>query len=226
MKGDQKMFGKENQYAMVSGFGVRVKDEREKDRNHIIESNFEVALTHDLADQIMPAMARDLFQEVAGQWEPKPEIQVAGFNLAPETQTMVVREHPELDPLFKTEGVGIRRVQAKKSDGGTWILTFTTSWVMTDAVQATAIIRSLKSGVYLTFAVQAPKLDFEEGQQPQGEGDGQQTATVDQGGNVVAIESGKKKKTRRRGSPEDEAKAQRAEGKKKAEGGGEEETTH
>lgn len=217
------MFGKENQYATVSGFGVRVKDEREQDRNHVIDAAFEVALTYELADLIMPALARDLFQEVAGQWEPKPEIQVAGFNLAPETQTMVVREHPELDPLFKTEGVGIRKVQAKKSEGGTWILTFATSWVMTDSMQATAIIRSLKSGVYLTFAVQAPKLDFEDGQQPQGEGDEQQTAVVDQGGNVVELAT-KKRKTRRRGTPEDELKAQRAEGKKLAAAEGE--TTH
>src|SRR5688572_16744166 len=105
------MFGKRDQFATVSGFGVRVKDEREKDRNHLIETSFEVNLTHDLADQILPAMARDLFQQVKGEWAPKPEMDNAGFTLGMEIQVMTVREHPDLDPLFKTEGVNIRKVQ-------------------------------------------------------------------------------------------------------------------
>lgn len=58
------MFRKANVYAVVQAFGVRVKDERQQDRNHLVEVGFEVALTYDMADEILPAMARDLFLSV------------------------------------------------------------------------------------------------------------------------------------------------------------------
>lgn len=206
-----QMFGRSNQYATVSGFGVRVKDEREKDRNHLIETNFEVPLTHELADQILPAMARDLFQEVSGDWTPKPEMDTAGFNLAPEVQVMTVREHPEGKPLFKAEGVNIRKVQAKKAAGGTWVLGFTCTWVMTESVQAVAIIHHLKSGVYLTYEVQAPRLELG----PAPDEDAGQVAKVDQGGNVTSLADAKKKKKKRTAGPEAEAAAQVQEGRKK-----------
>jgi hypothetical protein len=215
------MFGKRDQFATVSGFGVRVKDEREKDRNHIIEINFEVPLSHDLADQILPAMARDLFQEVKKEWVPKPEMDSAAFSLGTSLQVMTVRQHPDLEAMFQTEGVGIRKVQARKTEGNTWILVFTTSWTMTDNVQAISMIRSLKSGVYLTFVEQAPSLDFQ-GDEPPAAG---AVATVAPDGNVTNIKDGKPKK-RRKVTPEDEAAAQVEEAQGKDDEGDEAPKTH
>lgn len=201
------MFLKQNQFATVTGFGVRVKDEREKDRNHLIEITLEVPLTHELADEILPAMARDLFQEIAGDWVPKPEMQAAEFNLAPEIQILAVRMHPETEPMFRVLGVSLRKTKAKKTDANTWVLVFTATWQLGADTEATTIIRALKSGVYVTFEVQEPNLLPDPGQAP----DEGATATVDKGGNVQNINTGRKrggkKKTK---GPEAEAKDQAA----------------
>lgn len=199
------MFGKQNQFATVAGFGVRVKDEREKDRNHLIETTFEVPLTHDLADEVLPAMARDLFQEVGGEWTPKPEMQDASFNIPVPGQILTVKPHPDLDALFKVTGVALRKIRAKKAEGNTWLLLFTATWTLGTDTEATAIIRSLKSGVYLTFEAQQPNM-LDPGQAPE---DGT-TAQVDGGGNVTSITDGKKKRAggRKKRDPEGEAKAQ------------------
>lgn len=209
------MFGKQNQFGTVTGFRVRVKDEREADRNHLIESTVEVPLTQELADEIMPAMARDLFQQSKGEWIPKPEIQAAKFDLKPAMQVMTVRTHPDLDPVFNVQGVTLRKIHAKKTDANTWILVFTATWVLGNDTEAVAMIRALKSGVYITLAQQQPSL-LDEGQAP----DNGKTATTDSTGNVTNITEGKKKRGRpRKQSPEAEGAAQRAEGAARTAGG-------
>lgn len=197
------IFGRPNQLATIAGFNVRVKDEREKDRNHLIEITLEVPLTHELADEILPAMARDLFQEVGSEWTPKPEIQDAAFNLSPETQLLTVRTHPDIEPVVRVSGVALRKIKAKKTDANSWVLQVTASWQLGVDTEATALIRALKSGVYVTFEVQQPTM-LDPGQAP----DNGQDATVDgQTGNVTKITDRKGKKGRKR-SPEAEAEAQ------------------
>jgi hypothetical protein len=155
------VFGSKNVYAMVTGFGVRVKDEREKDRNHLVETTFEVPLTYDLADEILPAMAADLFVDTGKELVPRQELAEAAFNLIPDSQLLEIRNHPDLDPEVKLEGVTICRVKAKKGDGGSWLLLFTCSWVLGDPAAAITMIQRLKLGVYLSFTVQEPKLDLQ-----------------------------------------------------------------
>lgn len=155
------MFGSKNVYAMVTGFTVRVKDEREKDRNHLVETTFEVPLTPDLAEEILPAMVADLFLDNGKELVPRPELAEAAFNLIPETQLLQIRNHPDLDPEVKLDGVTIRKVKAKKGDGGAWLLLFTCSWVLGDPATAITMIQRLKLGVYLSFTVQEPKLPLE-----------------------------------------------------------------
>lgn len=149
------MFGTRNVYAMVNGFRVRVKDARQKDRNHQVEIDLEVPLTHALADEIMPAMAKDLFEEINGEWHPKPEINEASFNLSPDTQIVEVRQHPELDPIVRLPGVTIRKIVAYKGEANALLLGFTATWTLGDyEKEAVAMIRQLKSGVYMTFEAQ------------------------------------------------------------------------
>lgn len=200
------MFGKANQYGMVAGFGVRVKDEREKDRNHLVEVNFELPLTFDLADEISPAIARDLFDKVKAEWTPKPEISSLVMNLAPATQLMTIREHPDLDPTIKIGGVGLRKIVAKKGDANTWILAFTATWTLADPKEAVVMIHRLKLGVYLTFEEQEPQLDLSGNQSDVVDGEVINTATVEPGGNVTSITS--KRRGRRKKNPEAEAVAQ------------------
>jgi hypothetical protein len=200
-------FGKRDQYATVAGFGVRVKDEREKDRNHLIETTFEVPLTHDLADEILPAMARDLFQDVGGDWTPKPELSQAGFNLAPAQQLMTVRNHPDLDAVFQTAGVSLRKITAKKGEANVWILSFTATWQLGGDNEAMTMIRALKSGVYLTFEAQQPTL-MDVGQAPENE----QVARVAADGVVTDITERKKRGRPRKRSVDAEAAAQQAHG--------------
>lgn len=156
------MFGnRENVFAMVAGFAVRVKDEREQDRNHLIEVNYEIPLTFDLADEILPAMAKDLFMDVNGSWQPKPEIQQSIFNLSPAPQVMTVRTHPELSADIAVPGVTLRKISAKKVDAGTFMLCFTATWTLGDRKEAVSVIDRLKLGVYLTFVEQQRTMDLQ-----------------------------------------------------------------
>lgn len=195
------MFGTPNQFAKVIGFGVRVKDERQADRNHQIEATFEVPMTHSLADEISPAMARDLFQSVKGEFVPKAELTEAKFALKPETQSMVVREHPDMAPMLRVEGVTLRKIRVRKTDAGSWALVFTATWVLGQDSEATSMIRSLKASIYVTLQQQQPSL-LDPGQVP----DNGKEVKTDGGGNVQSITS--KPKRRRRQTPEDEAKQQ------------------
>lgn len=177
------MFNRENVYGMVVGFGVRVKDEREQDRNHLVEVDFELPLTYDLADEIQPAMARDLFVDVAGEWQPKAEMSLAQFALAPAPQLMTIRTHPDLNPETKIGQVTLRKIQAKKAEAGSWLLKFTATWTMGEPKEVIVMIQRLKLGVYLTLQEQQIPLDLSAADQVM---DGTVVNTDGQG-NVLAM---------------------------------------
>lgn len=144
---------------MVNGFKVRVKDARQKDRNHQVEVDFEVPLTYPLADNISPAMARDIFEVVNGDYRAKAEILEAAFDIQPDPQLVEVREHPDLDPLVRIAGVTLRKIQVYRGEGGAVLLGFTATWTIGDYErEAAAMIRRLKSGVYLSCQSQQPEL--------------------------------------------------------------------
>lgn len=155
------MFGRQNVYATLSRFaGIRVKDEREKDRNHVVEVEWEAPLTFDLADEISPALARDLFDQEAGDMVPKREIQELAPVLAVGRQVMTVRPHPDLDPLGKLAGVELRKIWITKSEAGTWLVSFLTMFPFEERT-VIGLIKHLKLGVYLTFEAESPALPFD-----------------------------------------------------------------
>lgn len=153
------MFERENVFGMIVGFGVRVKDAREKDKDHLIEAKFEVPLDHDLAQDIMPAMATDLFNKVKGGWQAKPEVDELAFNMNPDLQILELREHPELPAVVRIAGVSIRKVVAYKGEADALFLGFTTTWTLGDEQEPIAIIKRLKTGVYMTSTAQQPTLE-------------------------------------------------------------------
>jgi hypothetical protein len=155
------MFGRKNVFATLSKFaGIRVKDEREQDRNHLVEIEFEAPLTFDLAADLSPALARDLYDADGGEMVPKQEIADLSPCLNLGRQIMTVRPHPDLDPLGRLPGVEIRRLRVSKADAGTWTLTWLTMFPFEERT-VIGLIRHLKLGVYLTFELEAPALDFE-----------------------------------------------------------------
>jgi hypothetical protein len=155
------MFGRQNVYATLSRFaGIRVKDEREKDRNHVVEVEWEAPLTFDLADEISPALARDLYDLEAGELVPKREISEVAPILAVGRQVMTVRPHPDLEPLGKLAGVELRKIWITKSEAGTWLISFLTMFPFEERT-VIGLIKHLKLGVYLTFQAEAPALDFD-----------------------------------------------------------------
>lgn len=198
------MFRKENVYAVVQAFGVRVKDERQQDRNHLVEVGFEVALTYDMADEILPAMARDLYLSVKGEMHPRPEMTEATFALSPPPQIMECRNHPDLAAEVRVEGVTLRKIKAVKSDGGTWALRFLANWTLGRPEEVTLMIQRLKLGVYLSFQEQQPALPVE--------------GVVDTTATPVAEDKPKGRK-RRKQTPEAEGQAQLSEGRKLLEAG-------
>lgn len=219
------MFGKPDVYATVNGFNVRVKDEREQDKNHLVEATFEVPLTFELMDDISPVIAKDLFNTSKGEHTPKPELNDVGLNLAPEPQLVVLKNHPELDPEVRIAGASVRKIRAKKGEGNTWLLVFTVTWTLGDPKEVILIIQRLKQGTYLTMTAQEPRLDLQT-QEPAAEQPASQEANVDQGGNVTSITAGKTRRGRKKKDPEGEAVAQEAAGRNALpdpdEGGGDE----
>ncbi len=196
------MFGRADVYATVNAFNVRVKDEREQDKNHLVEVTFEVPLTFELIEEISPAVARDLFDTIRGEHVARPELNDAGLNLSPEPQLMLIKNHPELDPEVRIAGVGLRKIRAKKGEGDTWLLAFTATWTLGDSKEATVMISRLKQGVYLSLTPQAPKLDLQDA----APGDQQALANVDGTGTVTSIKRGRGRP--RKTTPEQEAAAQ------------------
>lgn len=164
------MFGTKNQYGTISQFKVRGKDAREQDKNHTVEVVYELPLTHQLAEDILPAMAKDLFNKAKGKvedvegaaWEPKPELSETTFNMNLDPQLMEVRQHPDLDPVCRQNGVTVRQVVAYKSKANTWMLSFTAGFTLGDENVPIQLIRNLKQGVYLSFEAEEPKLDLKD----------------------------------------------------------------
>lgn len=206
------MFGRANVYATLSRFaGIRVKDEREQDRNHLVEVEFEAPLTFDLADELSPALARDLFDNEAGDMVPKREIGELSPSLNIGRQIMTVRPHPDLDPLGKLAGVEVRRLRVTKADAGTWILSWLTMFPFEERT-VIGLIKHLKLGIYLTFELESPALPFDGKaaaagpDRDGGEFDAERREAVaaaddaPAGGNVTPISDGRKKRGRPKGS--------------------------
>ena len=187
------MFGRQNVYATLSKFaGIRVKDEREKDRNHVVEVEWEAPLTFDLADEISPALARDLFDSDGTDMVPKREIQELAPILSVGRQIMTVRPHPDLEPLGKLAGVELRKIWITKSEAGTWLVSWLTMFPFEERT-VIGLIKHLKLGVYLTFEAEAPALDFDgkaagAGPDPDPDADGDMGIHT---GNVVPMKRGR-----------------------------------
>lgn len=155
------MFGRQNVYATLSRFaGIRVKDEREKDPNHLVEVEWEAPLTFDLADELSPALARDLFDTDGADMVPKREMSEVAPVLNVGRQIMTVRPHPDLEPLGRLAGVAIRKVWITKSEAGTWIVSFLTMFPFEERT-VIGLIKHLTLGLYLTFEQEAPALPFD-----------------------------------------------------------------
>ncbi len=184
------MFGKPNVYAMINSFRVRVKDAREQDRNHLAEVDFEIPLTFELAEDVLPAMARDLFEQKPGsdEWMAKPEILNASFNVQPALQLVEVKEDPNMPAMVRIAGVSIRKVGAFTESGAVF-LEFTATWTLGDYERELVyLIKRLRAGVYLTCEEQAPTLDLGTVPEQQQGAD----VAVDTSGNVTSIKRGRR----------------------------------
>lgn len=201
------MFRQQNVYTMIAGFGVRVKDEREQNRNHIVEVDLELPMDYSLAEEILPAMARDLFIKVGGDMKPRPEMQQCVFAFTTAKQIMEVRVHPELKAEARIEGVELRKIRAVKSEGGAWLLKFTAYWTLGLPSEVVLVIQRLKLGVYLTMQEQAPTLDL-------GTGPVDAEVVAAQGAEAAGgdLPAGRKKRGRK--NPEAEKVTQIEEGRK------------
>lgn len=155
------MFGRPNVFATLKRFaGIRVKDEREKDPNHLVEVEWQAPLTFDLADELSPKLARDLFENEVGDMVPKREMAEVLPVLSVGRQVMTVRPHPDLDPLGKLAGVELRKIWITKSEAGTWLISFLTMFPFEERL-VIGLIKHLTLGLYLTFEQEAPALPFD-----------------------------------------------------------------
>lgn len=171
-------------FAKINTLKVRVKDPRQSDLNHVAEVEFEIPLTYELADSILPAMARDLYERNGSEWVPKPEIEDATFAVKADPQLLTIKQHPELAPVVKIGQVTLRRFMAKKGESELLFLMILANWVVGDyEKELIEIIKRLKQGVYLISEDQQPEL-LDTGIPDEQQG---ADAHVDSGGNVESI---------------------------------------
>lgn len=117
-------------------------------------------MTFDLADELSPALARDLFDADGADMMPKRELAEIHPILDIGRQIMTVRPHPDLDPLGRLAGVELRKVRISKSDAGTWMVSWLAMFPFEERT-VIGLIKHLKLGVYLTFELEAPALPFD-----------------------------------------------------------------
>lgn len=154
------MFGSRNVYAMVRDVRVKVQ-QKEQDTTHTVEVKFELPLTYDLAEEILPVMARDLFRKVKSEMIPAPEIGEASFLLPMDPMNLELRSHPDLEGEAKIQGVQVKQVWATKATSGGFLLSFVVFFPLSDEAAMILLIRRIKLGVYCTFEVQEPRLPMD-----------------------------------------------------------------
>jgi hypothetical protein len=170
------MFGKQNLYCTVQSFkGIRIKDERQNDRNLLVEFGFETPLTADLADEIRPKWVGEFFDEGPDGFTPKPDFKVVQTNLAPGRQVVTLRLNPDLEAFASVEGVTIKAVTIKKAAKlEQWVLSWTMTFPLQDDLMM-GLIRSIRTGVHMTCVLMDPKLFPEDDANPDADGDGDAT---------------------------------------------------
>lgn len=191
--------GGRKQLATVRGMGIRTKDEREQDTNHLIEFKLEVPLDADLANEILPALRLDLFDN---EGDPKPNMDGVSYEIPSlGLQRVTFRDHPKLEPFAEFKAVTIRSVGAAKSkDGSAWLLQFTVGWVFLGATTELELMRRIKKGqCYVSMEPEQQRLDL---------------PAAD---TAAAAEAPKKRRGRKKkNQPEVEAAAQQQEGAARA----------
>lgn len=176
----------ENLQVTVEQMIFRSKNRREKDPTKVAEITFEAPLDHDLARDVVPEMADDLF---TSRGKPKVDMVEASYAVKPAQYLMAARLTPA-GRQQKISGVTIRNVVAYKASGDAnqgWMLGFTVSFILLTPEEILPFLKHLKASVFLTFEEQEPTMELEGGD----EGEGSE-ATVNKRGEVERIASRKK----------------------------------
>lgn len=152
---------------MVEGLTFRKKNKREADSTRIAEITVAMAMDYDLAKDVLPEMASDLFISRA---KPKTDLREAVFNIPSKTYLMTVRETAAARQQ-KIPGCTIRAVVAYKADvsrDSDWLLGFTVAFIMLSPDEMTGFLKRLFSTMYFTFEEQEPAIEFDGGEDEQG----------------------------------------------------------
>lgn len=157
------MFEKsENLQVVVERITFRSKNSREKDPTKIVEITFEAPLDRELAIDVVPEMADDLF---TSRGKPKVDMADVGYNVKPGQYLMAARLSPA-GRQQKLSGCTIRNVNAYKASGdanGAWLLGFTVAFILLTPEEVLPFIKHLRQAVFLTFEEQEPTMDLQDG---------------------------------------------------------------
>jgi hypothetical protein len=164
------MFGTDSVFCIVRDLRVKTF-KKEQNTSQQVEVTMETPLTRDLADSILPAMARDLYRKVKDEYVATPELGEVSFLLPLDPMIVDLRNHPDLPVEAKLEAVQIKQIWAKKADSGSWDLSFVMFFGFGDPAPIIMLIQRLKQGAYVTCTVMEPKLPMD--------GDAARTAPAD-----------------------------------------------
>jgi len=196
------------QLAHVDGVTIRPKDLRQKDPNNLIEFVIRIPIDRELVDEIMPALARDLYEDDGSM---RPEVGGLSPVFTPplSMQTVTAFEHPDLSAFATYSNAQIRDPYISRgADGESFVLTFKVGWIFKGVKAELALISKIKRGsLYLSMAPEQGDLLADERKTETGE-----PAAAKTGPKAV-----EKPKTRRgRKQPEAEAQQQIQEGQARA----------
>lgn len=161
------MFTTKNLAMTQTGLTIAVRTANDE-HTHVLTASFTLPLTHELAEELGPSVARDLFilaqRNNGPEWLPKPEM--TNVRLLIETSAYIVDilPHPEA-PLRKKHdripGVRIKGIGANKGEtpnGALWNLHFAMTFEVADFNHLVRLAQGLKLTQYLSFEEEQPAL--------------------------------------------------------------------
>jgi hypothetical protein len=173
----------------INNITFRKKAKRESDPQKFVEVTVETPLDKDGAYDLKPFIP-DILDLFTKGGEPKVDLRDVSFESPKKLWILELRSHEEIKRPHKIANITLRRVNAYKAEGGTWILGFTLSFILGDMKDVTEFLRFFAATCTMRFEEQDPGLPMDDGEPAPSD---EQTHDVTPSGNVENIRGRKKK---------------------------------
>ena len=159
------MFGDQYIYCSVGDLHTKGKA-KEQDTNRYIDVEFKFPLQHELAQAISKPMAKHLYKKAGEGYAPDSTIGDVNIPLDLGAQRVDLKDHAEMPSLAVIASAVIKKIWAKKTDGGEWEMRFTCSFPLGDTTAAVELMKRVKAGVWIQMGAEQPEMKGMEANEP------------------------------------------------------------